>query len=76
MNIRIGGEDERVEEIGNEDQEDESGIYIPTLEDQFKLSINLLKQRWGVCCHDDCCNSRFSFPKRKKCIDIFAVRLG
>ena len=43
MDIGIRGEKQRIEEVGDEDEEDEGGIYIPAFEDQLQLSVNLLQ---------------------------------
>ena len=42
MNVGVWREEQRVEEIGDEDEEDEGGVDVPALEDLLDLGIELL----------------------------------
>ena len=52
MDIGLRGEEKGVEKVGDEGEEDESAVYVPSSEDVLKLGIELLESRRFISCHD------------------------
>lgn len=80
MDIGVWREEERVQEVGDEDEEDEGGVDIPSFQDQLKLGVELLQKRGGICRHGKCCQDTIFRLSSKGALNSYvavgAVQMG